>query len=64
MTRDASEGTSRRILRTAFEFCVRTVSRTRWNPVKHPGLRGHSDAHRCCGKSLMERALMPVGVRY
>jgi hypothetical protein len=32
-------------------------------PGKHRGLRGHSDAHRCCGKSLMESALGRVGVR-
>ena len=45
------------------EFCVRTVSDTPENPVKHRDLRGHSDAHRCCGKSLMESALVRVGVR-
>jgi hypothetical protein len=26
-------------------------------PAKHRHLQGHSDAHRCCGKSLMESAL-------
>jgi hypothetical protein len=31
---------------------------------KHRDLRGHFDAHRCCGKSLMESALVRVGVRY
>jgi hypothetical protein len=30
-------------------------------PVKHRDLRGHSDAHRCCGKSLKESALVSVG---
>ena len=33
-------------------------------PVKHRDLRAHSDAHRCCGKSLMGSALVRVGVRY
>jgi len=33
-------------------------------PGKHRDWRRHSDAHRCCGKSLMEGALMRVGVRY
>ena len=32
-------------------------------PVKHCHLRERSDTYRCCGKSLMEPALMPVGVR-
>ena len=32
-------------------------------PVKYCHLRGRSDTYRCCGKSLMEPALMPVGVR-
>ena len=32
-------------------------------PVKHRDLEGHSDAHRCCGKSLMGSSLVPVGVR-
>jgi hypothetical protein len=32
-------------------------------PVKQRDLRGHSDAHRCCGKSLMGSALVRVGVR-
>src|SRR5438094_10526830 len=31
-------------------------------PVKHRDLRGHSDAHRCCGKSLIGRALVRFGV--
>ena len=31
--------------------------------VKHGDLRGHSDAHRCCGKSLMGSALVGFGVR-
>ena len=34
------------------------------SPVKHRDLRGHSDAHRCCRKPLMESALVRVGVRY
>ena len=33
-------------------------------PGKHGDLRGHSDAHRCCRKSLMESGLVRVGVRY
>jgi len=32
-------------------------------PVKHGDLRGHSDAHRCCGKSLVETALLRFDVR-
>ena len=32
--------------------------------VKHRDLRGHSDSHRCCGKSFMEGALVRFGVRY
>jgi len=32
-------------------------------PVKHRDLRGHSDAHRCCGKSLIGSALVRFGVR-
>jgi hypothetical protein len=32
-------------------------------PVKQRDLRGHSDAHRCSGKSLMESALVRFGVR-
>jgi hypothetical protein len=32
--------------------------------VKHSDLRRHSEAHRCCGKSLMESALVRVGVRF
>ena len=32
-------------------------------PVKHRDLQGHSDAHRCCRKSLMEGALVRVGMR-
>ena len=31
--------------------------------VKHRGLRGHSDAHRYCGKSLIGSALVGFGVR-
>ena len=30
----------------------------RETPVKHGDLRGHSDAHRCCGKSLVGTALL------
>jgi hypothetical protein len=32
-------------------------------PVKHRDLRGDSDAHHCCGKSLIGSALVRVGVR-
>ena len=32
-------------------------------PVKHRDLRGHSDAHRCCVKSLIGSALVGFGVR-
>ena len=32
-------------------------------PGKHRDLRGHSDAHRCCGKSLIGSALVRVDVR-
>jgi hypothetical protein len=32
-------------------------------PVKHRGLQGHSDAHRCCGKLLIGSALGGAGVR-
>ena len=32
-------------------------------PVKHRDLRGHSDAHRCCGKSLIGSALVGFDVR-
>jgi hypothetical protein len=32
-------------------------------PVKHGDLRGHSDAHRCCGKLLVGTALMRFDVR-
>ena len=32
-------------------------------PGKHRGLRGHSDAHRCCGKSLIGSALVRFSVR-
>ena len=32
-------------------------------PVKHGDLRGHSDAHHCCGKSLMGTALLRFDVR-
>lgn len=44
--------------------CVRTVSHTPETRGKHRDLRGHSDAHHCCLKSLMESALVRVGVRY
>jgi hypothetical protein len=30
---------------------------------KHRALQGHADAHRCCGKSLIESALVRYGVR-
>ena len=33
-------------------------------PDKQHDLRGHSDAQCCCGKVLMERALVSVGVHY
>jgi hypothetical protein len=33
-------------------------------PVTHRDLQGHSDAHRCSEKSLMESALVCVGVGY
>ena len=42
--------------------CVRTVSDTQRNPGQHGNLWGHSDAYRCCRKSLMESALVRVGV--
>jgi len=46
------------------ENYVRTVSDTlRTPPVKHGDLRGHADAHRCCGKSLIGSALVGFGVR-
>ena len=32
-------------------------------PVKHRGLRGYSDAHRCSGKSLIGNALVGFSVR-
>ena len=32
-------------------------------PGKHRDLRGYSDAHSCCGKSLRESALVRFGVR-
>ena len=32
-------------------------------PVRHRDLRGHVDAHRCCGKSLIRSALVGFGVR-
>jgi hypothetical protein len=41
------------------ELCQRRPQ----TPVKHHDLRGHSDAHRCCGKSLMGSALVRFGVR-
>ena len=47
-------------LRLVSELCHMTPE----TPVKHGDLRGRSDAHRCCGKSLMESALVRVGVRY
>ena len=34
------------------------------NPGQHRDLREHADAHRCCGESLMESALVRVGVRF
>jgi pimeloyl-ACP methyl ester carboxylesterase len=43
-------------LRSAFELCGRTVSDTPKTPVKHRDLRGLSDAHRCCRKSLVGTA--------
>ena len=33
-------------------------------PVKHCDLRGYSDAHRCCGKSLMKCEFVRVSVPY
>ena len=32
-------------------------------PVKHRDWRGHCEAHRCCGKPLMESALVHFGMR-
>ena len=32
-------------------------------PVTHRDLRGHSDAHRCCGRSLIGTALVRFSVR-
>ena len=45
-------------------FCVRTVSHTPRNPGQTPSIYGDtSDAHRCCGKSLIGSALVGFGVR-
>ena len=33
-------------------------------PVKYRNLGGYADAHRCCGKLLMESALVRVDARY
>jgi hypothetical protein len=43
--------------------CVRTVSDAPGTPGKEGDIRGHSEAHRCCEKSLMESALVHCGVR-
>ena len=44
-------------------LCVRTVCQMPpETPVKHRDLRGHSDAHRCCVKSLMGTALVRFAV--
>ena len=48
---------------TGTPFCVRTVSDAPATPRKHRDLRGHSDAHPCCGKSLMGGVLMVLGMR-
>jgi hypothetical protein len=44
--------------RVLCQNCVRYPPET---PVEHRDLRGHSDAHRCCGKSLMWGALVHLG---
>jgi hypothetical protein len=46
-------------IRIVSELCQTSLE----TPGKHRDLRGHSDAHRCCRKSLMESALVPFGVR-
>ena len=53
---------ARRHVETDFvsELCQMTAG----TPGKQVDIPGHSDAHGCCGKSLMESALMRVGVRY
>ena len=60
----ASTGGIRRRPVSRTIFCVRTVSDRPEAAVKHRDLRGHFDAHRCCGKSLMGSALVRFGVRY
>jgi hypothetical protein len=47
--RDAYEPTSPRIVRSACDFCVRTVSHDPRNRRGRPSFTGHVDAHRCCG---------------
>ena len=45
-------------------FCLRTVSDGPRTAVKQIDIRGHHDAHRCCGRSLTDSALVRFGVRY
>ena len=44
--------------RTVSELCQMPPE----TPDKHRELRGHADAHRCCGKSLIGSALMRFDV--
>ena len=44
-------------------FCVRTVSHTPETLGQHRHLRGNAEADRCCGKSLIESALVGLSVR-
>ena len=44
-------------------FCVRTVHMSPKTPGQRRDLRGHTDVHRCCGKSLMGTALVSFDVR-
>ena len=64
ITVNAYQRISTRTLLSALRNCVRTVSHTPPNPWgKHRHLRGHAEADRCCGKSLIGSALVRFGVR-
>ena len=52
------------IREAGIDFVSELCHMPRETPVKHGDLRGHSDAHRCCGRSLIGSALLRVGVRY
>jgi len=52
------------IAQVAFPFVSELCHISPETPGQHRHLRGHADAHRCCGKSLIASALVGFGVRH